>query len=91
MAEKKTTKNEATKKPGHDFANLVKIKKLLLEYANEKAEQGEKKVANNVRFAVAEMENPKIIEIVKIVLEDGITPAEGFALCMLTMFASICD
>lgn len=76
------------KNAAKELKGLIKVKTLLLEYANEKAEEGKKKVADNIRYAVRELDNPKIQECAKIVMEDGISAWELFAINLLTAIAA---
>jgi hypothetical protein len=78
-----TKKNAATELKG-----LVKVKALLLDYANEKAKEGKRKVADNIRYAVEELDHPKIQECAKIMMEDGISAFEIFAINLLTAIAA---
>ena len=73
---------------GKEFAGLIKVKKNLLNYANELAKKGQKKAAQKIRFAVGEMSNPLIMDCAKIIMKDGLSASEAFAMGMLTMLAS---
>ncbi|MCK5640140.1 MAG: hypothetical protein KAJ19_05065 [Gammaproteobacteria bacterium] len=80
-----------SKKTVKQLKGLAKVKEELELYANEKAEAGDKQLAAKIRFALEEMENPRIQKCAKIIMEEDLGTLEVVVLLLLQLIATFHD